>query len=389
MNSIRSFAAGVLLAGLAACAGTPDIPAAGEAETAGTKTPPAAEPAPAAARPATPAPSLRDRRLRLALVGDMMIGTDYPENRLPEDPAGYLGHVAPVLSRADLAVGNLEGVLADGGEAAKQCSNPRACYLFRSPAAYAEHYRNAGFDLLSLANNHARDFGEEGRSSSMAALDAVGIRHSGREGEFASFEHDGLRIAFLAYAVTRNSNLLHDYERAELTVRMFAADHDIVIVSFHGGAEGPGASRLPFAEEEYYGEPRGDVVRFARAIVAAGADLVVGHGPHVIRAAERYEGRLIAYSLGNFATHWGISIKGNNGIAPILEVTLDGEGRFLAGNVVSTVQTRPHGPAIDPLQRSLIMLRELGRLDFGDPGLVFHDDGRIQAVPRKTLKKHP
>jgi hypothetical protein len=329
-------------------------------------------------------------RIRFALVGDMMLGTDYPENHLPDDDgAGFLAAVTPVLASADLAFGNLEGVLADGGEPAKACSNPRACYLFRSPTRYADLYRNAGFDLLSVANNHARDFGEAGRDSTMAALDAVGIQHSGREGEFASFEYDGLKIAFLAFAVTQKSNLVHDYPLAESTVREFAAAHDIVVVSFHGGAEGMDFTRLPFAEEEYHGEPRGDVVRFARMAVDAGADLVVGHGPHVIRAVERYQDRLIAYSLGNFATYYGISVAGIKGIAPILDVTLDGNGRFVEGSVVSTRQIRPAGPSIDPTGEALKLLRSLSQQDFGNPGVEFHEDGRIEAIPRPWVKPHP
>ena len=171
-----------------------------------------APPAPVdTSRPPSPDPGRDAMRIRFALVGDMMLGTDYPLNHLPDDDgAGFLAEVAPILASADLALGNLEGVLADGGEPYKACSNPRACYLFRSPKRYAELYRDAGFDLLSVANNHARDFGEAGRDSTMAALDTVGIHHSGREGEFASFEHDGLKIAFLAFAVTQKSNLVHD-----------------------------------------------------------------------------------------------------------------------------------------------------------------------------------
>ena len=95
-----------------------------------------------------------------------------------------------------------------------------------------------------------------------------------------------------------------------------AATHDIVIVSFHGGAEGNGAEMLPFAREIFAGEDRGNVVEFAHAMVDAGADLVLGHGPHVVRPMELYRDRLIAYSLGNFATYYGISVEGIRGIAP-------------------------------------------------------------------------
>ena len=374
----------LLFLALGGCATIPaDAPA--PPAPAVTEAPPTEVPVPAPAPP--PEPDKSSLRISIASVGDMMLGTDYPENHLPDDDgAGFLAAVTPQLAAADVAFGNLEGVLVDGGEPAKKCSNPSACYLFRSPTRYARHFAAAGFDVLSLANNHARDFGEEGRSSTMRALDQAGIRHSGREGDFASFEVNGLRLAVLAYAVTKESNMMLDYELAEQTVADFAATHDIVMVSFHGGAEGAQATNLPFAEEEYYGEPRGDVVVFARRMVDAGADLVIGHGPHVVRALERYKGRLIAYSLGNFATYYGISVAGIKGIAPILITTLDGEGRFIEGEILSTRQIRPDGPSLDPEHRALKLMRGLSLEDFGKPGLVFSDDGRVRPVERPCDK---
>ncbi len=319
----------------------------------------------------------------------MMLGTDYPENHLPDDDGvSFLADVTPVLAAADIAFGNLEGVLVDGGNPGKTCSNPDACYLFRSPTHYAEYYRAAGFDVLSLANNHARDFDEDGRTSSMDAIASAGMHHSGRLDDFASVTSNNLQVAFLAYAVTKNSNLMLDYELAFETVARFALSHDIVVVSFHGGAEGIDATNIPFAEEEYFGEPRGDVIWFARGVVDAGADLVIGHGPHVVRGIERYHDRLIAYSLGNFATYYGISVAGIKGIAPILSVTLDGDGAFVAGEIVSTVQIRPAGPSIDADQRALNLIRGLSIEDFGESGFQFLPDGRIVAVARPPVEKH-
>ncbi len=337
-----------------------------------------------------PEPDRSAMRLSIAAVGDMMLGTDYPQNHLPDDDGvGFLAAVTPWLTVPDLTFGNLEGVLVDGGEPAKKCSNPKACYLFRSPTRYAQHFARAGFDVLSLANNHARDFGEEGRSATMQTLDAVGIHHSGRAGEFASFIVNDLRVAALAYAVTKNSNMMLDYDLAASTVADYAGRHDIVIVSFHGGAEGQDATRLPFAEEEYFGEPRGNVVEFARRMVDSGADLVLGHGPHVVRAMERYRDRLIAYSLGNFATYYGISVAGIKGIAPILLATLDGDGRFLEGRIISTVQIRPGGPQSDPRGRALELLRDLSIDDFGNPGIRFLPDGTLLPAERPHVESLP
>ena len=356
----------------------------GACSTTPTEPPPIPKPTRIDPEPiAVAEPDKRDLRISIAAVGDMMLGTDYPENHLPDDDGvSFLNAVTAVISSADIAFGNLEGVLVDGGDPGKTCKNPNACYLFRSPTRYAKHFQEAGFDVLSLANNHARDFGEEGRTMTMQALDAVGIYHSGREGEFASFTVNDLKVAVLAYAVTRDSNLLLDYALAESTVAEYAATHDIVIVSFHGGAEGQDATHIPFAEEEYFGEPRGDVVLFARCMVDAGADLVIGHGPHVVRGIERYKNRLIAYSLGNFATYYGISVAGIKGIAPILITTLDGEGRFVEGEVISTVQIRPDGPSIDDQQRALNLMRGLSIEDFGEPGLTFLPDGRLLPTDR-------
>ncbi len=362
---------------------------------AGCATPP--EPAPVPVPIPVPEPEVEAEfvpdkskmRINIASVGDMMIGTDYPKNHLPDDDGvSFLADVTPFLEAADIAVGNLEGVLMDGGEPAKKCSNPNACYLFRSPTRYAQHYRDAGFDVMSLANNHARDFGEEGRDSSARALLKVGITASGRQRSWSIVQTDELSIAFANFAVTKNSNMLLDYDESFAFVAALDKAFDIVVVTFHGGAEGVDTTHVPFAEEEYYGEPRGDVVWFARGVVDHGADLVIGHGPHVVRGMERYKERLIAYSLGNFATYYGISVAGIKGIAPILNTTLDGEGRFIAGNIVSTVQLRPAGPSVDRQDRALKLMRGLSIDDFGNPGLTFLQDGTLLPKERPDVPEH-
>ena len=103
---------------------------------------------------------------------------------------------------------------------------------------------------------------------------------------------------------------------------------------------------------------------------------------------ERYKDRLIAYSLGNFATYYGISVAGIKGIAPILTTTLDGEGRFIEGDIVSTIQLRPDGPSIDPKQRALNLMRGLSQQDFGNPGLTFLADGTLLPVDRPHVPHH-
>ncbi len=326
--------------------------------------------------------------LTVAAVGDMMLGTEYPDDRLPgDDAAGYLAAVTPWIESADIAIGNLEGVLADGGEPGKKCSNPAACFRFRMPTRYAQRFVDAGFDVLSVANNHARDFGEEGRTTTLRTLAAAGILASGRVGTYSTLESQGMRVAVINYAVTKNSNMLLDYLFAERTITELAANHDIVIVTFHGGAEGAQYTNVTFGEETYFDEPRGDVVRFARLAVDAGADLVLGHGPHVVRAMERYNDRLIAYSLGNFATHTGIGIDGIKGVAPILRARLDRDGRFLDGEIVSTVQRRPDGVQPDRSGRARYLIETLSKDDFGAPGLEFRADGSLLPSARPPIER--
>jgi len=312
----------------------------------------------------------------VAAAGDIMLGTDFPKNHLPDDDgASLLTDVAPVFEGADVAFGNLEGVLMDGGEPVKECENPDACYLFRSPTRYAALLADAGFTVMSLANNHARDFGEAGRTASMTALDQVGIRHSGRVGDIATWPNGEVRAALIAFAPFTNSNMMLDVDAAAHQVTSLASEYDVVIVSFHGGGEGEDASRIPFTTETYYGEDRGDVVEFSHRMIDAGADLLIGHGPHVPRAMEIYEDRLIAYSLGNFATYYGISVSGLKGYAPILITTMDGNGQFVNGEIVSAIQIRPNGPMLDSQDRAYERIWELTEQDFGGGEIRFQHGG--------------
>jgi hypothetical protein len=256
-----------------------------------------------------------------------------------------------------------------------------SCFVFRSPTRYATYLRDAGFDVASLANNHAQDFGDPGRDSTMRTLDAVGILHSGRDGDVAEWTTHGRRFALVAFAPNVGSHQLNDLVRAQQIVSRLAARHDIVIVSFHGGGEGEGAAKLPFAHEIYQGEDRGDVVEFAHTVIDAGADLVLGHGPHVLRPMELYRDRLIAYSLGNFATYYGISVNGIRGLAAVLIARLGDDGRFLDGRIEPTVQVRPAGPAPDPAGRAVTLLRDLTNEAFPAGRLSIEDDGRIGARP--------
>jgi hypothetical protein len=318
------------------------------------------------------------KRVRLRAVGDVMLGTDFPEGHLsPEDGAEVMRDVIPLLKDADLTFVNLEGPLCDTGET-KKCKPGQNCYAFRSPTRYGKYLVDAGVDLASTANNHSGDFGDVCRRETEATLDKLGIAWSGRMGTIASVEKNGLKIAMIGFHTGEAVNSVNDHATARALVKKAAATHDIVIVSFHGGAEGAKAARVPLGEEEFYGENRGDLRTFTHAVVDAGADLVIGHGPHVLRGAEIYNDRLIAYSLGNFATYGRFNLSGPLGVGAILDVELDGEGRFVGGKIIATKQVDKGIAQPDASGQAIRTLRELSQADFVDTHVVVDVDGTLR-----------
>lgn len=307
----------------------------------------------------------KDISLTITAVGDIMLGTDYPDYRLaPNDGKDLLRYVAPYLSQADIAFGNLEGTFGVAGIAEKKCPDLRRCYVFRMPPHYAHYLKDAGFDVMSLANNHSRDFGDSGRLLTMQALANADIKHSGLAGDIAKWDIKGLKVVLIAFAPFRGLHDFLDLDYVRNAIEPLAAENDIVIVSFHAGAEGESHTRVPFKEEFYYGENRGDVALFAHTAIEAGADVIFGHGPHVPRAIELYKNKIIAYSLGNFCTTLGINVAGTNGLAPILTVKVDQNGDFQSGKIISARQVRPHGPKIDPQNRAAKLIKKLTEQDF-------------------------
>ncbi len=327
--------------------------------------------------------------LRVAAVGDIMLGSDYPDDRLPAENVRLLEAMTAELRQADITIGNLEGTILDGGEPVKQCSSPTSCYLFRSPGRFVAQLKSAGFDVLGLANNHARDFGEIGRESSMALLADAGIAHTGRDGDVAFLEVKGHQVAVIAYAPFKGANDMLDLDKARKQIQLLSQNYNIVLVSFHGGAEGEDRMRIPFAHEFFYGEDRGDVVEFAHMAVDAGADIVIGHGPHVPRAIELYKERLVAYSLGNFATHWGINIRGKNGIAPLLQAEIDSRGRFLGGKIISAKQQREIGTLPDSSFTAAKLIAELTKADFPQTPLLIDKRGVISITSPSIASGSP
>jgi hypothetical protein len=345
--------------------------------------------------------------VRLAFVGDITLGTlPVPGGVPPEQGLGLLDAARPAL-HGDLVVGNFEGVLGDSGTTykcgrtgkhvtladtappepepvaprRKPVAPPKTCYAFLTPTALAPRLAEGGFTHLNLANNHANDFGDDARATTERVLDSLGLRTYGPLGRIAVDtvrRGDSLTtVGLLGFATYPYAYDLLDIERSAAVVDSVRALVDLLVVTFHGGAEGVKALHVPEAAESLGREPRGDLRAWARAVIDAGADVVVGHGPHVLRGIEYYRGKPIAYSLGNFLTYRGFNLAGPLGLTGVLQLEAGPDRSWTRARFVPLVQLPRAGPAGDPGRAALDLIRTLSREDFGDSAARFGADGEI------------
>ena len=317
--------------------------------------------------------------LTVSMTGDVMMGTTYPSMMLPANNGADLFRDAKdILVGADLTVGNLEGAICDGGKSTKG-SGPNS-YSFRTPTSYGHLLKEAGFDYMSMANNHANDFGLEGILSTEQVLKEQGILFSGIAGriESAVIERKGLKIGLCAFGHNSYTLKHTDLNTVGRIVDDLVKRCDIVIVSFHGGAEGRTQSHLPQGGETFLGENRGSLRQLAHFCVDHGADIVYGHGPHVVRGVEVYKDRFIAYSLGNFCTPYNVSLTGISGYAPVVRVSIDKDGKFLEGQIYPFLQTRGVGPRTDKQKSVITEMKRLSEADLPQSQASIDSEGHIR-----------
>ena len=321
---------------------------------------------------------LHAQTLNIAMTGDIMMGTTYPSIMLPaNDGRDLFRDAKDILEGADLTVGNLEGAICDGGRSTKG-TGPNS-YAFRTPTSYGHLLKEAGFDFLSMANNHANDFGLEGIESTERVLEEQGILFSGIAGriESAVIERKGLKIGLCAFGHNSYTLKHTDLNTVGRIVDDLVSRCDLVIVSFHGGAEGRTKNHLPNGPETFLGENRGSLRQLAHFCIDHGADVVYGHGPHVVRAMEVYKDRFIAYSLGNFCTPYNVSLTGISGYAPVVEININADGSFIDGKIHSFLQTRGIGPRKDAAGSVAREIRQLSNADIPQSQATIDAQGNI------------
>lgn len=314
--------------------------------------------------------------ITIAMNGDMMLGSIKPNRMLPDnDGKDLLRDCYEITRNADVACGNLEGVLADEGNTRK-APGPLS-FSFMMPTKYVNLLVDAGYDFMGIANNHIYDFWDAGTQSTIKTLREAGIGVAGtKDCETSIKEINGVKYGFCAFGHEDYSLKTQDTATVKRIVSALRPQCDILIVCFHGGAEGTGCRHVPYGKEFFHGMDRGDVRQFAHMAIDYGADIVYGHGPHVPRGVELYNDHLIAYSLGNFCT-LGMSTAGQTGYAPLLVARIDGNGKFIDGKIHSFIQGHRTGPRRDANNLVPKDIRSLTLEDFKDNKLDIADDGTI------------
>lgn len=327
---------------------------------------------------------VNDEPILISAGGDIMLGSPYPNaSRMPpNDGKDLLKPVKPIFEAADIAFANLEGPIVDGGNSVK-CSEAtagRTCFAFRMPSHYAPYLKDAGLDVMSLANNHANDFGDRGRESTRKFLEQQGIKHAGSDKtEYAMtfLEVKGKTVAVVAFAHNALVPNVNELDFAKQLIEKADKEADIVMVSFHGGAEGAVNARVPQKTEVFLGEQRGNLPAFARTVIDAGADVVIGHGPHVLRGMEIYKDRLIAYSLGNFVAYGWFPLAGATAETLVLNVKLAADGKFLEGKIHPFILRGRGIITPDETKSAVKTIKRLSQSDFPTSTPKISDDGII------------
>ncbi|MCO8274512.1 CapA family protein [Actinoplanes sp. TRM 88003] len=342
---------------------------------------PADPAAPAPTSPSSSAPAREESgvsTVTLSATGDIMM-SNAPGRMPPADGEGFFDSVKKALA-SDLVMGNLEQPLTGDTGTSKCGAAATNCFAFRSPPSYAQHLKDGGFDLVNTANNHSKDFGPQGARNTREVLDETGIKATGNTDEITVAEVKGIKVAVVGFSSYAGANSLIDLDQARSVVEKAKEEADLVVVQVHMGAEGSDEQHVKPGTETFFGENRGDPMKFSRAVIDAGADLVVGHGPHVLRGMEFYKGKLIAYSLGNFAGGGRtLSRTGVLKYGGVLHVTLGRDGSYVGGKLLSTYMNSNGLPTRDESnEQGRKLVAQLSKADFPDTGPSFGADGSIK-----------
>ncbi|HEY2075402.1 MAG TPA: CapA family protein [Streptosporangiaceae bacterium] len=302
----------------------------------------------------------------LTWVGDMTFGT---LNEWPPDGTGSLIAAMKPYLHSDLTVGNLESALGD--LPMSKCSpREKNCYQFEAPTYTAKDLKRDGFSAVNVANNHTLDAGSAGEARTDRALRAAALQYAGRPGQITYLTRNGIKIALLGFAPWSYDADALDIPAADALVREAKQHAQVVIVMEHLGGEGDDYRHVKPGEEYFLGQDRGNSIAFTHGVIDAGADLVMGSGPHVLRGFQWYHGHLIAYSLGNFSGYDTFGLDSYTSVSAILHVSLSARGKFVKGSITPLRLAAPGIPERDPDRTAVSYVNSLSQDDFSGNGAV-------------------
>jgi hypothetical protein len=342
--------------------------------------------------------------VRVCAGGDVTLGTNLDTGWVRREtghaldsatvlrsPDSLVAPLRPLVSGANIVLLNVEGAIGEGAAPDAKCVPPhKYCYALRSPSAAAHAIRLVGDSttvvVANLANNHAFDAGDQGFRSTISWLDSAGVMVTGTDTEpTLAVSAGGDTVAFLGFSAFTDPGVT-DLDLVRRVVARTAALYRRVVVTAHLGAEGHDAQRTGDSVEHFVGEVRGNSVAFAHAAVDAGAGLVIGHGPHVLRAAEWRNGALIFYSLGNLINYGPFLLGPPLDRGAVACATLDSLGRPRDVALHPTRQRWPGFVRFDHSGRALGLVDSLSRLDFPTTGARVN---RVTGAVTQRAAVHP
>ncbi len=302
---------------------------------------------------------------------------------------GFVGDIIPNINaahdafggtiayteRPDIMIGNFEGVVSD--HTYSKCGEERKnCFAFNGDDNFLQLLASASFDVLNVANNHFNDFGQTGQEETLIKIADAGMMASGVKDEITYIKNNDAIVAVVGFSSYYWSTSMNNADQVKELVSKAEQNADIVVVVFHGGGEGEKYSHTPVGIEWFLGENRGDLRTFAHNAIDAGADIVLGSGPHVLRGIEQYQGKLIAYSLGNFSYANAFASYGTLKTSAMIEITFDRQASLVSGRIFPFEIDKYGAPNPDLNNTAISLINDLSKSDFNQ-GPILNSGGEI------------
>ena len=307
-------------------------------------------------------------------------------------PDDLIAPLRPLFADADVVLINVEGAIG-AGDAPRKCpKKAQNCFAFRQPVATAHALRSLADSAVivgNVANNHARDAGDDGFLVSLSHLARAGVVVTGADTLATPvITRRGDTIAVLGFYTSSDSPDARDLDAVRRHVRRAVDRWGTVVVTMHLGAEGPTAQRTRDSTELFLGTiDRGNPVAFANAALESGATMVIGHGPHVLRAAEWRDDRLVLYSLGNLLTYGPFRLVEPMNRGTVACAEIDSARHVRAAWLRPTMQLAPGVLRVDTTARATALVDSLSAIDFPTTGVLVGVDGVLRRrAPVDSLR---